>query len=63
MIASIFLTLICSQIARGQQAQAPKSRGQSAAAIKVYPARGKRIRIVAGAEQAYINLTDDWSQS
>jgi hypothetical protein len=61
MIESIFLALICGQTAQGQQAPPPKSRGLSAAAIKVSPARGKRIRIVAGAEQAYINLTDDVS--
>lgn len=61
IITSIFLALICGQIALGQQAPPPKSRGQSAAAIKVYPARGKQIRIVAGTEWTLINLTDDIS--
>jgi hypothetical protein len=61
IITPIFLALICSQMAPGQQAPPPKSRGQSAAAIKVYPARGKRIRIVAGARRTLVDLTDDIS--
>jgi hypothetical protein len=61
LITSIFLALICGQLARGQHAPPPKSRGRSTAAIKVYPARGKRIRIVAGTERALVNLTDDIS--
>jgi hypothetical protein len=36
-------------------------RQQNTTAIKVYPARGKRIRIVAGTELTLINLTDDVS--
>jgi hypothetical protein len=48
-------------MAGGQQAPPPKSRGQSAAAIKVYPAHGKRIRIVAGTERTLVNLTGDIS--
>jgi len=58
IITSIFLALICNQMAQGNQPPSPKSRGQSAAAIKVYPASGKRIRIVAGARRALVDLTD-----
>src|SRR5687768_14173299 len=61
IITSIFLALICAQMARGQQAPPPKSHGQNTAAIKVYPARGKRIRIVAGTERTLVDLTDDVS--
>jgi len=60
IITSIFLALICGQMTRGQQAP-PKPRGQNTAAIKVYPARGKRIRIVAGTKRALVDLTDDVS--
>jgi hypothetical protein len=61
VITSIFLALICGQMAGGQQAPPPKSRGQNTAAIKVYPAHGKRIRIVAGTERTLVNLDDDIS--
>ena len=61
IITSIFLALICGSMAWGQQAPPPKPRGQNTAAIKVYPARGKRISIVAGTERTLINLTDDIS--
>jgi hypothetical protein len=61
IITSIFLALICGQMAQGQQTAPPKPRGQSAAAIKVYHAHGKRIRIVAGTERTLVNLTDDIS--
>jgi hypothetical protein len=61
IITSIFLALIWGQPAWGRQAPAPKPRGQNTAAIKVYPARGKRIRIVAGTERTLVNLTDDVS--
>jgi len=61
IIASIFLALICGQIAWGQRVSSPKSRGQSTAAIKVYPALGKRIRIVSGTKGALVDLTDDVS--
>jgi hypothetical protein len=61
IITSIFLALICNQKAQGNQAPPPKSRGQSAAAIKVYPAGGKRIRIVAGARRTLVDLTDNIS--
>jgi hypothetical protein len=61
IITSIFVALICGHMARGQEASPPKSRWQSAAAIKVYPARGKQIRIVAGTERTLVDLTDDIS--
>ena len=61
IITTIFLVLICGQMAWGQQAPPPKPRGQNTAAIKVYPARGKRIRIVAGTERTLVDLTDDVS--
>ena len=61
IITSIFLALICGQPAWGRQAPPPKPPGQNTAAIKVYPARGKRIRIVAGTERTLVNLTDDVS--
>ena len=61
IITSIFLALICGRMAQGQQAPPTKSRGQNTAAIKIYPARGKRIRIVAGTERTVVNLTDDVS--
>src|SRR5215813_8195868 len=61
IITSIFLALICGQMAQGQQTAPSKPRGQSAAAIKVYHAHGKRIRIVAGTERTLVNLTDDIS--
>jgi hypothetical protein len=61
IITSIFLALICGQMAWGQHALPPKSRGQSTAAIKVYPALGKRIRIVAGTERTSVDLTNDVS--
>jgi len=61
IITSIFLALICGQMAQGQQTAPPKPRGQNTTAIKVYPARGKRIRIVAGTERTLVNLTDDVS--
>src|SRR6266542_624872 len=61
IITSIFLALICGQPALGQQAPPPKPPRQNTAAIKVYPARGKRIRIVAGTERTLVNLTDDVS--
>lgn len=51
IVTLIFLALICGQPAWGQ----------NTAAIKVYPARGKRIRIVAGTERTLVNLTDDVS--
>ena len=60
IITSILLALIGAQMAQGSQAP-PKSRGQSAAAIKVYPAGGKRIRIVAGARRTLVDLTHDIS--
>src|SRR5262249_38153033 len=59
IITSIFLALICGQTARGQQAPPPKSRRQDTAAAKVYPASGKRIRIVAGTKRTLVDLTDD----
>jgi hypothetical protein len=59
--ASIFLASICGQMAWGQQPTPPKPRGQITTAIKVYPALGKRIRIVAGTERTLVNLTDDVS--
>jgi len=56
------LVLICSQMAQGKQAKpSSKSRGQNTVAIKVYPARGKQIRIVAGTKRTLANLTDDIS--
>src|SRR5262245_47987198 len=62
IITSIFLALICSQVAQGKQTKpTPKSSGQNAAAIKVYPAGAKRIRIVAGKERTLIDLKDDIS--
>jgi len=61
LITSIFLALICGQMAQGQQTAPPKPRGQNTTAIRVYPARGKRIRIVAGTERTLVNLTDDIS--
>jgi hypothetical protein len=61
IITSIFLALICGQMAQGQQTAPPNPRGQNTTAIKVYPARGKRIRIVAGTERTLVNLTDDIS--
>jgi hypothetical protein len=61
VITSIFLALICGQMAGGQQAPPPKSHGQNTAAIKVYAARGKRIRIVAGTKRTLVDLTGDVS--
>jgi|SRR5215470_4313353 len=62
ILTSIFLSLICSQIAQGKQAKPlPKSPGQNTAAIKVYPARGMQIRIVAGTKRTLVNLKDDIS--
>jgi len=62
MIKSIILVLICSPIARGAQAKPqPITRSQNTIAIKVYQARGKRIRLVAGKERTLIDLTDDVS--
>jgi hypothetical protein len=61
IITSIFLGLICGQMAQGQQTAPSKPRGQNTTAITVYPARGKRIRIVAGTERTLVNLTDDVS--
>jgi hypothetical protein len=62
IISSIFLALICGQMAHGEQAKPlPKSSGQNTAAIKVYPARGKRIRIVAGTKLTLVDLKDDIS--
>jgi hypothetical protein len=60
--AIIFLLPICSQIAQGKQVKPPsKSRGQNTSDIKVYPARGKQIRIIAGTKRTLVNLTDDIS--
>jgi len=61
IITSIFLALICGQPAWGRQAPPPKPPGQNTAAIKVFPARGKQIRIVAGTKRTLVNLTDDIS--
>jgi hypothetical protein len=62
IITSIFLVLICAQMAQGKQAKpAQNSREPNTAAIKVYAARGMRIRIVAGAERTLVDLTDDVS--
>jgi hypothetical protein len=62
IITSIFLALICARMAQGKQARpAQNSRGQNATAIKVYSARGMRIRIVAGAERTLVDSTDDVS--
>jgi hypothetical protein len=62
MITSIFLVLIGSLVAQGAQARPqPITRGQNTTAVKVYPARGMRIRIVAGKERTLIDLTDDIS--
>jgi hypothetical protein len=61
IVTSIFLGLICGQMAQGQQTAPSKPRGQNTTAIKVYPARGKQIRIVAGTERTLVNLTDDVS--
>jgi len=62
IITSIFLVLICAQMAQGKQSKPPpESRGQNAAAIKVYSARGKRIRIAGGTKRTLVDLTDDVS--
>src|SRR5262245_56621499 len=62
MITSIFLVLICSAIAHREQAKPqPITRGQNTTVIKVYPARGKRIRVVAGAERTLIDLKGEIS--
>jgi hypothetical protein len=62
MITSILLALIGSLVAHVEQAKPqPKSLGQNMTAIKVYPARGKRIRMVAGKERTLIDLTTDVS--
>jgi hypothetical protein len=62
IITSIFLALICVQMAQGKQARPTQnSRGPNTAVIKVYSARGMRIRIVAGAERTLVDLTDDVS--
>jgi hypothetical protein len=62
IITSIFLALICAQMAKGKQAKpAQNSREPNTAAIKVYAARGKRIRIVAGTKRTLVDLTDDVS--
>jgi len=59
---SIFLALICGQMAYGKQSKPPlESRGQNASVIKVYSARGMRIRIVGGTKRTLIDLTDDVS--
>src|SRR5262245_14345417 len=60
IITSISLALICSRMAQGNQAKpVPTPREQNTSAIKVYPASGKRIRIVAGAKRTLVDLTDD----
>ncbi|HEU0186215.1 MAG TPA: hypothetical protein VFS27_12920 [Blastocatellia bacterium] len=47
-------------MAQGKQAKSiPNSRGPNTAAIKVLPARGKRIRIVAGTRRTLVDLTND----
>jgi hypothetical protein len=62
IIPTIFLAFICGQAPQGAQAKPQlKSRGQNTAAIKVYPYRGKQIRIAAGTEQTLVDLTDDIS--
>ena len=62
IITSIFLALICAQMAQGKQAKpAQNSREPNTAAIKVYAARGMRIRIVAGTKRTLVDLTDDVS--
>jgi hypothetical protein len=61
IIASISLALIYSQMALGQQTPPPRSREQSAAAIKVYAARGMQIGIAAGTKRTLVDLTDDIS--
>jgi len=62
IITSIFLALICGRMTHGKQSKPPpESRGQNAAAIKVYAARGMRIRIVAGTKRTLVDLTDDVS--
>lgn len=61
IITSIFVALICSQIAQGRQATLPSSIRQNAATIKVYSVRGKQIRIVAGTKRTLVDLTDDIS--
>jgi hypothetical protein len=61
VITSFYLALICGQMARGHQAPPTKQPGQNTAAIKVYPARGKQIRIVAGTKRTLVDLTDDVS--
>jgi len=63
-VTIIFLlsALTCSQVALSQQTKPlPKPRGSNKAAIKVYPARGKRIKIVSGTKQILIDLTKDIS--
>jgi hypothetical protein len=60
IITSISLALICSQMAQGIHAKTvPAPHRQNTSAIKVYPASGKRIRIVAGANRTLVDLTDD----
>jgi len=62
IITSIFLTLICRQMAPGKQTKPlPKPSGQNTTAIKVYPARGKQIRVVAGTGRTLVNLTEEIS--
>src|SRR5262249_13530303 len=62
IITSIFLTLICSQTAQAKQTKPLlKSNAPNPVVIKVYPARGKRIRIVAGAVRTIVDLTEDVS--
>ncbi len=62
IITSIFLALIFSPVAQGKQTKpAPKPRAQNTASIKVYPARGKRIRIVAGTQRILVDLTKEVS--
>ena len=59
-IASIFLILICPWTAQGRQAKSqPTSRAQNAAAIKVFPARGKQIRVVVGTQRALLDLKEE----
>jgi hypothetical protein len=62
IITSIFMALICAQMAQGKQSKPlPELRGQNASVIKVYAARGMRIRIVAGTKRTLVDLTDDVS--
>jgi hypothetical protein len=62
IITSIFLALICAQMAQGKQAKPAQNSGEpNTAAIKVYAARGMRIRIVAGTKRTLVDLTDDVS--